>query len=498
MKVIINKLILPTSAFVLVYCSIACRKFVEVPPPTNIITEDAVYNSDQTAISVLTGLYHAMNTTPIQGTESIAVYLGLASDEYTLTGVNTNPTHIAYYRNELNQSNSPSVWGGEHWVPLYNSVFKCNAAIEGLSKSSSLTPIVKQRLLGEAKFLRAFFYFYLVNEFGDVPLALVSNPSINSALPRAGKSKVYDQIKADLIEAKELLSNEFLMPDLVSSTSERVRPTKWAATALLSRVYLFTEEFAKAEIEASSVISNNTLFSLLPLNNVFLKNSGETIWQLQPTSINLNTIEGRTLVIPPTGPNGNNNPVYLRKSWLNNFEAGDQRRVFGNWIDTTIYRISTSPIVWDTIAYPYKYKIYSSSGVNSTGGLTEYFMVLRLGEQYLIRAEARAKQSNLSGAIYDLDKIRGRAGLPLIAVTNPGIIQSVLLDTILHERQVELFSEWGHRWFDLKRTGNIDPVMSVVAPQKAPGTTWNSYQQLFPIPLVELQRAPHLTQNPGY
>ena len=126
-------------------------------------------------------------------------------------------------------------------------------------------------------------------------------------------------------------------------------------------------------------------------------------------------------------------------------------------------------------------------------------MVLRLGEQYLIRAEARARLgSNLSGAIGDLDKIRSRAGLPLIATTNPGITQPALIDKIMHERQVELFSEFGHRWFDLKRTNTVDAVMNVVTPLKAAGAPWQPYQALYPIPITELQKAPNLTQNPGY
>jgi hypothetical protein len=127
---------------------------------------------------------------------------------------------------------------------------------------------------------------------------------------------------------------------------------------------------------------------------------------------------------------------------LGTFEPGDQRAVFGNWVDTTIYNKTST--TYDTIPYSFKYKIYASPGVTSVSAMTEYFMVLRLGEQYLIRAEARARAgNNLAGAIDDLDKIRGRAGLPLIASTDPGISQSTLIDTIMHERQVELFCEWG-------------------------------------------------------
>jgi hypothetical protein len=120
--------------------------------------------------------------------------------------------------------------------------------------------------------------------------------------------------------------------------------------------------------------------------------------------------------------------------------------------------------------------------------------VLRLSEQYLIRAEAEANVGDSTDAISDLNVIRARAGLSSYADTTQGS----LLSAILHERQVELFTEWGHRWFDLCRSGNAISVMSTVCPQK--GGTWNpnGYQVLFPIPKTELINDVNLTQNPGY
>ena len=122
-------------------------------------------------------------------------------------------------------------------------------------------------------------------------------------------------------------------------------------------------------------------------------------------------------------------------------------------------------------------------------------MVLRLAEQYLIRAEASANSGDLGGAIKDLNTIRSRAGLPPLANS---LNRSQVLSAVAQERKVELFAEWGHRWFDLKRTGAIDSVMSIVTPQKLPGSKWNSYQQLYPISLTQLSYNPNLKQNPGY
>src|SRR5438045_9576129 len=105
-------------------------------------------------------------------------------------------------------------------------------------------------------------------------------------------------------ESQSLLSNAYLKGDVTGPTTERVRPSKWAATALLARAYLYTGDYANAEIQASSIISNSPMFSLSALNDVFLQNSNETIWSLQPTftGVNSNTGEGRQFVFQPSWP----------------------------------------------------------------------------------------------------------------------------------------------------------------------------------------------------
>jgi len=121
--------------------------------------------------------------------------------------------------------------------------------------------------------------------------------------------------------------------------------------------------------------------------------------------------------------------------------------------------------------------------------------VFRLAEQYLIRAEAKAQQgTDMIGAAADLNVIRNRAGLANTTAST----HDDLLAAVAHERQIELFAEWGHRWFDLKRTGQVDAVMSAVTPQKNPSGTWKTYQQLYPVPQSEISKNPFLKQNAGY
>ncbi|MES2331188.1 MAG: RagB/SusD family nutrient uptake outer membrane protein [Bacteroidota bacterium] len=469
----------------------SCKKLTEVPAPATSITGASVYSSDETAIAVLTGLYSKMAANSIfTGNTSFSIFCGLSSDEMTFWSGSTALPYPYYYKNALALSGIAYTGGSEFWTPSYQYIFVCNSAIEGLNENTStVTSGVKKQLIGESKFVRALCYFYLVNLYGDVPLILNSDYKTNASLSRTPKADVYKQIITDLLDAKNLLSPNFLNALLNGSSSERVRPSSWAASALLSRAYLYTQDYANAEAEATNMISSNTVFGLSTLNNAFLRaGSGnkEAIWQLQAVGISsslLNTYDGNYFIIPTTGPN-NTQSFYVSNGLLNSFEAGDNRKT--SWLASYGTGVNT-------IYYPYKYK-QGSQSINNPS--TEYPMVLRLGEQYLIRAEARVQQgTNLSGAIADLNVIRSRAGL---IGYNGAADKNSVLSAIMHERQIELFSEWGHRWLDLKRTGTVDAVMGTGGACAAKGGVWNTIQQLYPLPYSDLQLNSNLVQNAGY
>jgi hypothetical protein len=474
-------LIILLSAVLLLQTS--CKKLVEVSVPVTAIAGNSAFTSDATAIAVLTAMYAKISGSSLNGAgsiPSITLFSGLSGDELTLWSGSTNQQEIAYYRNNL--SSSQGGYGYEFWLGIYPYISSCNSAIEGLTNSSSLTPAVKKQLLGEAYFMRAYFYFYLVNLYGDVALPLSSDYKVNSFLKRTSKSLVYQQIISDLQQSENQLSNSYLDGTLLKPTTERVRPTKWAAAALLARVYVYTGNWINAKTQADSVINNSSLFGLLSLKKVFLKaTSGvsEAIWQLQPVNSGWNTEDAKAFIMPSTGPlSVYNLDVYLSNNLLGSFEPGDQRKV--NWVDSTI--------VGTTIYYyPYKYTVNT---INAP--VTEYIMLLRLGELYLIRAEAKAHQGDLSGAAADLNNIRSRASLSATSASS----QSDLLTAIQHERQVELFAELGQRWLDIKRTNSVDSTMNVITPKK--GGIWRSYQQLYPIYYSDIQLNPNLVQNIGY
>jgi hypothetical protein len=463
----------------LVLCQTGCKKFIEVKPPVTSIDNENVYITDATAIAVLTGLYTniSQDNIGLNGLMAMSIYPGLSADELTLFSGSTEITLISYYRNLLKSNGAGAL---VFWSKLYSMIYVTNAAIEGVNKSGTLTPAIKNQLLGEAYFMRAFSYFYLVNLYGDVPIVISTDYTITASLSRSPSTEVYKQITDDLIKARSLLNENYLDISLLKNTFERVRPNKATADALLSRTYLYTRDWTNAEIQATNVINNQSLYDTVPLNEVFLKNSKETIWALQPVGIGTqtNTGDGRFFILPPDIGPSSENPVYLSDQLFNSFEPGDQRQT--NWTNNIT-------LEGTTYHYAFKYKIGAEDRA-----LSEYIMVFRLAEQYLIRAEARAQQGNLNGAGEDLNIIRTRAGLAHTTATTQGD----LLNAILHERQVELFTEWGHRWLDIKRTKTIDAIMPAVCEQK--GGTWDSRWSLYPIPLQEVQRAANLKQNPGY
>jgi hypothetical protein len=252
---------------------------------------------------------------------------------------------------------------------------------------------------------------------------------------------------------------------------DRVVPDANVARALLARMALYTQQWELAAATAGEVIA---AFPLEPnLDQVFLKESGETIWQFRPGNDLRNTQEANQLVIQFIP----GQRFALTSSLLDAFEEGDGR--LERWTDELSDSDGTL-----TLSFAHKYKAL----FNETQSL-EHSIVFRSAEQYLIRAEARAQLGNLDGARQDLNAVRNRAGLGDVNLVG----QTELLEAIYQERRVELFAEQGLHWMDLKRTGRATEVME---PLKA---NWEDTHVLLPIPESELEINPNLLpQNTGY
>jgi len=466
-----------------------CKKLVEVDGPSTSLNSANIYETNATAASVVTGIYTSLSSNPIYTGDltSMSFLAGLSSDELVLYNPAANRDLNFYYTNTLNSQSGAHVF----WDNIYTDLYIINAAFEGITNSTKLSPSVKQQLLGEVRFMRAFCFFYLVNLYGDVPLVLSTDYKVNSLIPRTPKEQVWQQIILDLKEAQELLNPNYLDATLLKVTGEKVRPTKWAATALLARAYLYTNKFVDAEIQATAILEASP-FELVSLDQVFLKNNKEAIWQLQPVNKGWNSQEAISFAIDPIY-GFSSESVYLNQALVTSFDNGDERK--NVWTNT----ISVEGV---TYWYPTKYR--SVNRLNDPDfPVDEYSTIFRLAEQYLIRAEAYIRQGKIPNGISDLNILRHRAtsqtsGSTQLKQLSPTMGSLDALKAVEHERQVELFTEWGHRWLDLKRTNRIDEVMKEVLPKKVAGGVWRSFQQWYPLPQKDLQRNPSLVQNAGY
>ena len=448
---------------------IGCKKLVQVPEPKNTITADKTFNNNANANAAVAAIYSVMSLGGSGSTISYSngyttVATGVTSDELTTTNGGLTPLYNYIVQKDY------FVVGNSFWTPAYYNIYQANAAIENLQNSTGVSDSLKKELTGESKFLRAFSYFYLVNLFGDVPLVTQSAWYNINLMGRTPAPQVYQQIIQDLKDAKATLPKDNSM-----GKGEPIRANYWAAAALLARVYLYAGDWSDAEANANEVINSGNYSLMSDLNSVFLADSNEAILQLQTLNTGKYATQEGSFFIP-ISPHTGSSTTYLSTSLLGAFEPGDLRRQ--SWVDSTIFR-------GKTYRYPVKYKVRLAT----VGNITENYTMLRFAEQYLIRAEAKAQQgTDLNSAIDDVNKVRNRAGL--ISLTY-GLSQSAVLAAIAQERRIEFFAEWGHRWFDLKRTNQADAALG----QKA---GWTSTALLWPIPFSEITRDPNLVQNPGY
>ncbi len=446
-------------ALILMY---SCDDFVEVDIPNSQLTAKGVFEEKATANAAMTDIYSKIRDGGLLTGTSVGLshVLGNYADELDYYGSSQNVI-TEFYKNSLIATNTNVK---TLWNLSYNQIYAANAVMEGVESSVNLSAYDRAQLKGEALFVRALIHFYLANIFGDIPYIATTDFEQNRLAAKVPVSTLYVNIKADLEEAVQLVSENYLSAD-------RTRPNKFTVHALLARVNLYAGLWNDASDEATLLINNTNLFiTVQDLDKIFLKESKATIWQLAPKASTGNALESGTFNFTAGPP-----PISaLTNDLMTAFTAGDQRKV--HWTKA----VSDGSTVW---YHPFKYKY------NNTGSSFEYSIIFRLGEMYLIRAEARAHLGDLSGAKEDLNVIRSIAGLE----NTSALTQDEILDAILRERRLELFTEFGHRFFDLKRFNMIQPVLSAIKPG------WDAYDALFPIPEMELNLNPNLQpQNQGY
>ena len=451
------------TGFLLVALSAAsCKKLIEIPAnPPSSITQQQQFADSVTAMSAIAGVYTYNTGNGFAYSDGRLTYTaGLSADELSYTLSNDNQQFYSYTLTPLNTGIASL------WSYAYQSIYQVNDVLRGITNNPGLSAAFQKQITGEMKVVRALYYFNLINMFGDVPLVTSTDYSETSHLPRASVADVYARIMADLADARNSL------PATYPSTG-RARPNLYTVMALQAKVNLYLGNWQNAFNEADSVIRLGG-YTLEPtLNNVFLTGSTEAIWQLPAQKQNYAVADAQNFI----PYNSSVAPAYpVTPFLLNAFEPGDQR--LQKWMATRV-------VSGKTVYYPLKYK-----NIRPNVTPIEDQMIFRLGELYLIRAEAAAQLKNLTQALSDVNAIRARAGLG--GSTANVTSQPEVLNAVMRERQVELFCEWGNRWFDLKRTGNAAAVLNAVK------TGYNANMALYPIPQGQRQLNVLLSQNLGY
>lgn len=466
----------------LVFIMTSCEKLVEVAPPQDQLISSVIFESDETANSATTGIYASMMKTGLNLSYNISLYSGLYADELDYRQSILGLQQL--YKYSLLAKDAPT---NQIWTNGFSFIYQANALIEGLEKSNKVSQIVKNQLLGEALYIRSFWYYYLSNYYGKVPLVLATDYSENTMLKRVEVSLIHVQLIKDLERAKSLLSEKYVAGNSVSVSIDRIRPNTYVASALLARLYMQLKKYNEASEEATRIITSQN-YDLSSLSLVFKRTSKEVIWQLElPTNTNSSNSYEASMFTLTTKPSAAipQRCATISQSLLSLFSEKDKRKSI--WIGAFTDNTTTPSTRYN---FPSKYK-------TRTTPADEYTTPMRLAEIYLIRAEARAQLGFLDEAINDIDKIRVRAGIDPLRTLTPTVPKSSLLDSIAVERRRELFCEWGLRWFDIKRSTPSDDLIRYIATQK--GVVWSPNWSVWPIPLNDiLNSAKNLDQNEGY
>jgi hypothetical protein len=373
------------------------------------------------------------------------------------------------------------------WSAAYTGINRANAVLSHVPPINMDT-VLKNRLLGEAKFLRGFYYFTLVRLFGGVPLVLEETTSLNNLeVPRVTAEEIYQQIIKDFSAAIPVLPVSY-------TGADAGRASKGAAIAFLAKVYLTREDWPNAAARCKEVMELGVYDLWEHFSDAFLianKNGKEAVFEVQALGGGLGEGSYMQGYMRPNFDKVNgiagfgDDPV--TKNLYDTYRATDLRR------DVTIrlYSATSVPAAPTSIAFPaYVYK-YRDPSATANGEGSNNFPIIRYADVLLMYAEALNELSAGNTLAYDaVNRIRNRADLPDLPVS---LSQGELRDSILLERRLELAFE-GHRWYDLVRTKRLISAMKA----QNPTIVVNEMHYLYPIPQTEIDINPRLEQNPEY
>lgn len=492
-------------AALIIFLSACDKEWLNPAPENQLVTEDTTFLLPANATKFVNACY----TNLLTWEESAFSWTGVASITSDDADKGSDPGDLGADKDQMDALTytSTTVSVSEVWKGNYQGVSNCNQAIANVPKFD-IDDGLKNRLIAEAKFLRAYYYFNLVRIYGEVPLVDKvidsENPGdLEKANTRVPTDQVYNFIEEDLNAARDVLPVSYPAADVG-------RATKGAATALLAKVSMYRQEWQQA-YDLTNEIINGAVgnYDLLPnYEDIWREvgeNSVESLFEVQAkigtpvAAVQQYCViqgpRGAAFIDAETGESvsafsgwGFNTPS---QDLYDSYEPGDIRR------DATIMSIGDTlfdGIILDTAAnLHYNYKAYVSKFDETYDGNNDQtnknVRILRMGEMYLINAEAANELGKTGEAAASLNAVRNRAGLANTTASG----QSDLRMAIWHERRWEMGMEYD-RFFDLVRQGRAGEVL------RAQGKNFvDGVNEVFPIPQNEIAASGgKLTQNPGY
>jgi len=497
----------------------SCARLEE--KPESFMAANEYYNTPADAVAAVNAVYFLLNA----GGNSVQTpYNTLFNTGMNFMGDDENPGPGATNPDVRSQAvlnhSSTGLRVLQIWQQHYAAIKKANIAIEkipGIDFGANTQ--LRERLIGEAKFLRALYYFNLVRLFGGVPLILKDLATLEEAHSKPKRNsvaEVYAQIEKDLIEAATVLSP-------FAGGAEAGRATAGAAKALLAKVYLTQRKWESAILKANEVINGPYGYRLVDnYAEVFLpayKNGPEHIFSAQFKSLSQgqgNNQAPRSVLtgvlgivgsyadqvvfysVPdPTKPGGVDRFFSVYKLYSKKDKRRDVTFVtkFQSPIDGKWYgKLNDPSVPGDSV--PFFNKYWDPANVTNLSESGANVPIIRFSEVLLILAEAENELNGPTGIAYDnINKVRRRAGLDDLT---EGLSQNQFRDSVYLERRLEFVFEY-QRWFDLIRqrdaSGNGILEESL---RKVGKTNVSAKHYLFPIPQQEIDLNPNLEQNPGW
>ena len=448
---------------VLLLSAAGCTSFLDVSPKTEVPADKAIVDATS-ARAAAAGIYDALQSGSYYGVDYPA-FLDLSGDDVIHTG--TFSTFADADNNTLTADNT-TIRG--IWDAIYDGINRANTVIARVPSIAGLSDDERAQISGEAYFARALMYHDLVKVFGDtsasglgVPIRTTPTTSIAETfnVTRATVGAVYTQINSDLDQAEGLLTDNGLTR----------RASLGAVFALRARVKLYQKDYAAA-LAAADVVIGSGNYRLAPrYGDLFTADGSDTpedILRLTFTPQDANNLAYYYL----SRSVGGRREIAPTSALRNLYESIDQRRDYN-------------------ISFDARGRRYGSKYPSPVG--SEDLHIIRLGEVYLIKAEAEANLGQLAQAVTTLNVVRARAGATQYVFGTAGVTTpQEIIDLVIKERRLELAFE-GHRFADLIRLRIAIPVLSAFN-----GYAVDPWQAHYPIPQAEIDVAPSLQQNLGY